>query len=101
MVEMEKCNATTHKELNKDYASWYDKYGTKRFQAMSLILSADSEQYSGIWNDLNNSTLLVIDNYPKPKTAAYILLCRYKKPALPRQVHAPPTEVIFFQSGDT
>ena len=68
---------------------------------MVLIMSADSYIYSGIWNNLKNSTLLGTDNYPKTTTAVYNVLCRYKKPAPPRQVHAPPSAVTFVQSGDT
>ena len=68
---------------------------------MCLIMSADSDQYSGIWNNLKNSTLLGTENYNKTTTAAYNVLCRYKKPEPPRQVHAPPAAVTFFQSGDT
>ena len=68
---------------------------------MCLILSADSERYSGIWDELNNSTLLGTDNYPKTTTAAYDVLFCYNKPAPPRQVHAPPAAVTFVQSGDT
>ena len=30
----------------------------KRFEAMCLLVSADSEKYSGIWDKLKNSTLL-------------------------------------------
>ena len=55
---LEKCNTTTHIELNKAYADGDDEDGTKRFQAMCLIMSADSDRYSGIWNDLKNITLL-------------------------------------------
>ena len=54
-----------------------------------------------IWNDLKNITLLVTDNNPKPKIAAYDVLCRYKKPAPPCQVHAPPAAVTLVQSSDT
>ena len=68
---------------------------------MCLIMSADSDRYSGIWNDLNNITLLGTENYPKITAATYDVLCRYKKPAPPRQVHSPPSAVTFFQSGDT
>ena len=46
--ELAKCNATTHIELNKAYVDGYDEDGTNRFQAMCLIMSADSDQYSGI-----------------------------------------------------
>ena len=42
-------------------------------------MSADSDRYSGICNNLNNITLLVIDNYPKTTTAAYDVLCSYIK----------------------
>ena len=68
---------------------------------MCLTISSDSDRYSGIWNDLNNSTLLGTYNYPKTTTAAYYVLCCYKKPAPPCQVHVPPAEVTFFQIGDT
>ena len=68
---------------------------------MCLIMSADSYRYSGIWNNLKNSTLLGTDNYPTTTTTTYNVLCLYKKPAPPRQVHAPPTAVTFFQSGYT
>ena len=64
-------------------------------------MSDDSDQYSGIWNDLNNSTLLGTEKCPKTTTDAYDVLCCYKKPAPPCQVHAPPAVVTFFQSGDT
>ena len=40
-AELETCNATTHIELNKAYADGDDKYGTKRFQSICLIMSAD------------------------------------------------------------
>ena len=62
--ELAKCNAKTHVELNKAYADGDNEYGTKRFQAICLIVSADSDQYSVIWNDLKNSTLLCTENYP-------------------------------------
>ena len=101
MAEPEKCNPTTHIELNKSYADGDNEDGTKRFQAMYLILSSESDQYAGIWNDLNNITLLGTDNYPKTTTSTYCVLCRYKKPAPPRQVHVPPAAVTFVQSGDT
>ena len=77
-------------KLNKVYADVDDEDGTNRFQEICLIISADSEKYLGIWDDLKNRTLLVKDNYPKTKTAAYYVLCRYKKTAPPRQVHTPP-----------
>ena len=68
---------------------------------MCLIMSAESERYLWIWNDLKNSTLLYTDNYTKTTTSTYYVLRRYKKLAPPRQVHAPPSAVTFFQSGDT
>ena len=43
-AELENCNATTHIELNKSYADGDDENGTKRFQAMCLIMSADSDR---------------------------------------------------------
>ena len=73
----------------------------KRFQAICLIVSSDSYLYSGIWNNLNNSTLLGTDNYPKNTTSAYDALCRYKKPAPSRQVHTPPAAVTFVKIGGT
>ena len=100
-AELEKLNATTHMELNKAYANGDNEDGTKMFQSMCLIISVDSDRYSVIWDDLNNSALLGIDNYPKTTTAVYDVLCRYKKLAPPREVHAPPVEVTFVQSGDT
>ena len=39
MSDLEKINATTHTELNKSYENVDDKDGTKRFQAMCLIMS--------------------------------------------------------------
>ena len=74
-AEMEKRNATTHVELNKDYVDGDNGYGTKRFQEMCLIMSSDSGLYSGIWKDLNNSTLIGTDNYTKTTTATYNVLC--------------------------
>ena len=68
---------------------------------MCLIISADSDRLSWIYNDLNNSTLPGTENYPKTTTAAYNVLCRYRKPAPPLQVHAPPAAVTLAQSGDT
>ena len=68
---------------------------------MCLVMSNDSDRYSWIWNDLNNSTLMITDNYPKTTTVAYDVLLCYKKPAPQRQVHTPPESVMFFQSGDT
>ena len=99
-TELEKCNATTHIELNKDYADGDDEDVTKWLQAICLIISADLDQYSGIWNNLKNSTLIGTDNYPKTTTAAYNILCRYNKTAPPHQVHTPPTAVTFIQSDD-
>ena len=79
MDELVKCNTTNHVELNKTYECGGDEDSTERFQAMWLITSSNSEWYSGIWNDLNNTTLLGTDNYPITKTSAYDVLCRYKK----------------------
>ena len=101
MAELEKCNATTHIELNKAYVDEDDEDDTKRFQEMGLIMSTNLDLYSRIWNYLNNSTLLGTDNYPKTTTSAYDVLCRYKKPAPPRQVHTLPAAVTCVQSGDT
>ena len=98
--DMEKCNATTQMEPNKAYADGDDEDGTKRFQEMCLIVSVESDWYSGIWNNLNSSTLLGTYNYPKTTTAAYDVMCRYKELTPPRQVRAPPEAVKFVQSGD-
>ena len=98
---LENFNATTHMELNKSYVDGDDKYCTKRFRAMCLIMSSELEQYSGIWKNLNNSILLGTENHPKTTTAAYNLLCCYKKPVQLRQVHVPPAAVTFVKSVDT
>ena len=99
--ELAKCNTTTHIESNKTYTDGDNKDGTKRFQEMCLIMYADSDQYSRIWNDLMNSTILGTENYPKTTTAAYNVMFCYNKPAPPRQVHAPHASVTLVQSGDT
>ena len=90
-------------EIEGDILGWTTSYsdgdnedGTKRLHAIFLIMSADSDQYSGIWKNLKNSTLLGTENYTKTTTAAYNVLCRYKKPAPPRQVHTPPAAVMVF-----
>ena len=44
---------------------------------------------------------MVTDNYPKTTTDTYDILCCYKKPTPPRQVHSPPPAVTLVQSGDT
>ena len=41
------------------------------------------------------------DNYLKTTTSTYYVLCRYKKPIPPRQVHVPPAAVTLAKSGDT
>ena len=71
---------------------WWGDYDniTKRLQEMCLFIYAEYEEYSGIWNDLNNSTLLGMDNCPNTPTAAYDVLWHYKKPAPPCQAHIPP-----------
>ena len=68
--KLAKCNAITHIELNKAYADGDDEDGTKMFQEMCLIMSADSDQFSGIWNNLKNSPLLGTENYKKTTTVA-------------------------------
>ena len=79
--ELAKCMVMTHVEPKKTYAGEDDDNITKRFQAMCLLLPADYEQYSGNWDELENSTLLGMENDPKTPTAAYDVLCHYKKPA--------------------
>ena len=60
-------------EPNKTYVGGgYN--GTKRSQEMCLIMSADSEQYWGIWGDLKKINLLGMENFPKTPTAAYDVL---------------------------
>ena len=51
-----------------------DDDGTKIFQAICLMMSADSEWYLGIWNDPKNITLLGTDIYPKTTTDVYNIL---------------------------
>ena len=68
---------------------------------MCLIVSAESDRYSGFLNHLKNSALLGTDNYPKNTTDAYDVLCHYKKPAPSHQVQALPAAVTFVQSVDT
>ena len=68
---------------------------------MGLIVSADSERYSGIWNNLENSTLRGTENYPKTTTDAYDVISHNKKITPPCQVNAPPAEVKFAQSSNT
>ena len=80
-------------EINKAYVNGDDEDGEKSFEAMCLIMSADSDQYSEIWDNLNNSTLLGTYNYPKTRTAAYDVLYHYKKLAPTGQVHALPAAV--------
>ena len=82
--DLEKCNATTHMELNKAYADENDGDITKRFQALCLIVYSESDRYSGIWNDLKNSTLTGTEKYPKTPTAIYHVLYHYKKLMPPR-----------------
>ena len=72
-----------------------DDNETKRFQAVCLLMSADSEQYSEIWGDLKNSNLLGTDKYSKTPTSAYDVFCHYKNPAPQRQAHTPPRVVTF------
>ena len=67
-------------ELNKTYTGGDNDNGTKSFQEMCLLMSAYSVWYSGIWDELKNSTILGADNYPKTPTAAYYIFLRYKKP---------------------
>ena len=87
-------------EINKVFANGDVEDCTERFQTMCLIMYDDSDQYSGIRNGLENSTLLVKYNYPKTITVAYDVLCCYNKPVPPRKVYAPPAVVTFFQSSD-
>ena len=101
MTELAKWNGITHTELNKTYTGGDNEDGTKSFQSVCLITSAESYWYSGIWENLKNITLLGTDNYPKTTTTTYDILCRYKKPTPQRQLHMPPSSSMFFQIGDT
>ena len=65
------------------------------FQKMCLIMSSESERYSGIWYDLNNITLLDTYNYTKNPTAVNDVLCHYKNLAPQLQSHTPPEVVTF------
>ena len=68
---------------------------------MCLLMPADSKIFLGVWNDLKKNNLLVTDNYPKTLTAAYDVLCWYKKPAPPSQTNSPPGAATFVQHGNT
>ena len=68
---------------------------------MRLIMFSDSDRYSDIWNNLKNSTLIGTENYKKTTTSAYDVLCRYKEPSPPHQLHTPPAAVTLIQSGGT
>ena len=70
-AELAKWNATTHMEINNTYTGEDGEGGAQRFQEMCLIVSAEYEWYSGIWNNLNNITLLGTEKYPRTTTAAY------------------------------
>ena len=62
--ELEKFTATTHTELNRTYegGSDDDDDGTRRFQEMCLLMSAEPKTFSGVWNNLKNNTLLGTEN---------------------------------------
>ena len=90
MADFLKLSCMTHVELNRTHAGGDENEGTKRFQDMCLLVSADSKLLSGIWNDLNINTLLGIYNYPETPTNAYDVLCWCKNPTPPLQTHAPP-----------
>ena len=52
-------------DLNKTWMGGNEENGTKRFQVMFLLMLDDSEQYSGIWNELKKHNLMGTYNYPK------------------------------------
>ena len=93
--ELKKCTSTKHVYINKTYTGGDDENITKKLLAMCLLMSDDYEWYSGIWNDLNKSALLGMENYPKTPTSAYAVLCHYKNPAPQRQAHTPPRVAKF------
>ena len=99
--ELAKFTTKKHVELNNTYPGGDNINSTKRFQAMCLLISADSERYSGTWDDLKNSTLLGKWNYPNNPTTAYGILCPWNKPEPQRQVHTTPRAVLFIQSDNT
>ena len=68
---------------------------------MRLIMSDDLERYSGIWNDLENSSIIGTDNYHKTTTTAYNVLFFYKKLAPLYQVHTPPAAFTSLKIVDT
>ena len=67
---------------------------------MCLLMLAYYEQYSGIWGDLKNITLLVTDNYPKTLTGPYEVLWHFKDPAPQQQLHTPTGAVMFSHLDD-
>ena len=87
----------TSVEIKKTYSGGGDEDGTKRFQEMYNIMSADFGRCSGIWNFLNNNNLLCEDTYPRTTTDAYDVLCHYKKPTPKHQVHKPPKAVTLYK----
>ena len=68
-------------ELKKTYTGVDDENDTNLIQVMCILVSDDSEQYSGIWDDLNNITLLGTENYKKTTTAVYEPFCRNNNPS--------------------
>ena len=47
----------------------------KRFYDMCLLIFAESEKLSDLWNDLKNNTILGMEYYPNIPTATYKSLC--------------------------
>ena len=97
-AELAKFTTSTHIELNRRYAVRNNNDGTRRSQAMFLLMLVDSEKFSGVWDDLKNNTLLDTENYPKTSTNAYNVLCRYKNITTPLP-QSPPSSVEFLQSN--
>ena len=58
MSDLEKYNATNYMEINKSYTNGDGEDWNKRLQEMCPIMSAESDRYSEIWNNLKNITLL-------------------------------------------
>ena len=58
MYEIVKWTDTTHMQLSRTQTGEDDDDVTKRFQSMCLLILSESDWFSGIWNDLNNNTLL-------------------------------------------
>ena len=64
-------------------------------------MSPNPGLFSGVWNYLKKNTLLGEDNYLNTPTAAYNVLCQYKKLTTTRKLHVLPGAVMFLKVDDT